>query len=511
MKKNNNLIIVLCLVLMSTLFIFPVLAETITPLCQAGTPFDASAYPQDWPQSDPMVFQCSWDGTGQVYISGDSSSITGVYADDGFTINVQPRNSDFTTGYPGYGGLHPEVDLTSGMIPGVNTFTIVVHNWRGLSMSYGSYGIGEFQAPYLVQMTGDNPVCDAPIGPYVDFDIENHNWGSSCPSGGWQSANCYSNALMRYALAGKSTPLYSQLSQGTWMRNGCPDPGHSFAVQQPYNMQTYIAGIFNRDTGWSHAVTAELLAGTNPKTTKWEDWKFYNYWNLNIPKGDKQIPAGGDMCRTKVWIRDINTVFGCADYDGPIVKTFYIGPDLKIYPKNNNGCEYSGTSAIVLTQDVRDAYESALESMDRMTRNSVNKWEYDETTKEITFHIYREYDKIMKNGIHGKQLGKYTIRIIHDTEFESMRADVQKQVSQLRKNPNYQIAQIVMGTDAFGEPPGNYVELWVNKLTPENQKLDNTMIQGYTIVVIPMSPMPKDTTMTNGITIPNITNNTLPK
>jgi hypothetical protein len=49
-----------------------------------------------------------------------------------------------------------------------------------------------------------------------------------------------------------------------------------------------------------------------------------------------------------------------------------------------------------------------------------------------------------------------------------------------------------MVTDAFGDPPGNYAEVWVYKSTPENQKLEKIVIQGWTVLVYPMAPLPTE-------------------
>jgi hypothetical protein len=125
---------------------------SIVPLVQAGTPFNSLKYPQNWPQSDPMTFQCNWDGNGRVYISGDQSDLTGVWADDGFTITIQPSGETFDA-IPHYSCAHYILDLTSGMRPGVNSLTLTVKNWQGLSMSYGSKnGVDIDQTPYIIQV-----------------------------------------------------------------------------------------------------------------------------------------------------------------------------------------------------------------------------------------------------------------------------------------------------------------------------------------------------------------------
>ena len=128
----------------------------IVPLCPAGAPFDASKYAQGTSQSDPMVFSCNWDGNGEVYISGDESDLTGVDADDGFTITIEPSGAVFDA-QPHYATKHDILDLTSGMTPGANTFTLVVQNWQGLSMSYAAPNGGaitEYQTPYIIEVNG---------------------------------------------------------------------------------------------------------------------------------------------------------------------------------------------------------------------------------------------------------------------------------------------------------------------------------------------------------------------
>ena len=101
-----------------------------------------------------MEFQCYWDGTGRVYISGNESELTGIYADDGYTITIQPGGVTFDSPEH-YAHQHPVVDLTRGMRPGLNNFTLIIQNWQGLSMSYGSVtGIGTEQDPYIVQVNG---------------------------------------------------------------------------------------------------------------------------------------------------------------------------------------------------------------------------------------------------------------------------------------------------------------------------------------------------------------------
>lgn len=122
---------------------------------------------------------------------------------------------------------------------------------------------------------------------------------------------------------------------------------------------------------------------------------------------------------------------------------------------------------------------------------SIHKWEFDPTNRNQVFlyvsdirntSIFEEYQ--------GKQVGNYTIRLIHDTEFETSRSEVELYLNQLMKNPDYQIATFSMVTDTTVNPPEYNVELWCYKTTPENQKLDHMIIKGWKILVFPAAPLP---------------------
>jgi hypothetical protein len=132
----------------------------VVPLCQAGNAFDATMYPQNWPQSDPMTVSCNWDGNGRVYLSGSSSELIGTYADDGFTVDT-PNGIQFDAeGH--YAHQHAPLELTSGMNTGSNTLTLIVRNYRGLSMSYGSStGIGTDQTPYIIEVNDQSMIAAA--------------------------------------------------------------------------------------------------------------------------------------------------------------------------------------------------------------------------------------------------------------------------------------------------------------------------------------------------------------
>ncbi len=123
----------------------------------------------------------------------------------------------------------------------------------------------------------------------------------------------------------------------------------------------------------------------------------------------------------------------------------------------------------------------------------ISKWELNSEKNEIVIYVYDIQEEEEIRELQRKRVENLTIKAIHDTDFENTRAEVTEYLSRLRRNnPDYQIARISMVTDAFGDPPGNYAELWVYNSTPENQKLDGTVIQGWTIQIYPMAPLPAE-------------------
>lgn len=339
--------------------------------------------------------------------------------------------------------------------------------------------------------------CDA-SGPYVDFVIEK----VSCPdrnSGMWYDAVCTDNARIRWAMAGSSSPFYSNLTNMMWKRNSaCPDPGHSWAVDPPANKPIYTVGVYNPDILWwngqilSHEIDAELMTSEDPTDTVWTSWNFFQYDNLSIPIGDYQIPAGTESIWTKVWIKEITSVYGCALVDETTVRTFYIAPNESVYPHprdyyTQSNSQHLGINPKLKIQNTPDAIKRQIKTMQTSEIFSINKWEYNEENKELAVYVYNVKDELALQKYTMDPNKGYSIRIIHDSEFEKNRSDIQSQLVQFLNNPAYAIAGISMVTDRNIESPGNYVELWVYNYTQENRRLDNSELDGWKIQVYPVS------------------------
>jgi hypothetical protein len=122
----------------------------------------------------------------------------------------------------------------------------------------------------------------------------------------------------------------------------------------------------------------------------------------------------------------------------------------------------------------------------------IHKWEYGSNTDEITLYAYGIKNESVIENLQGTRVNNYSIRIIHDTEFERKQHELVQKLNLIQQDSRYQIDHFYTVVDPFGNHSEYTIELWVVALTPENKRLDNTIINGWKIVVYPMSPLPSD-------------------
>ncbi len=134
----------------------------------------------------------------------------------------------------------------------------------------------------------------------------------------------------------------------------------------------------------------------------------------------------------------------------------------------------------------------------QMIDNSITltKWEFNSTsTNVINLYATDIRNESEIKGLQAKKIGNYTIYVIRDKEFEFTRSEVEAYIMELEKNPDYQIGSSEMVQD----PNGPYAILWCYSSTPENKKLDNTVIKGWKILVYvgSLPPIPQTTKMSS--------------
>lgn len=341
-----------------------------------------------------------------------------------------------------------------------------------------------------------NSSCDL-TEDQVTFIVGNY----TCSYGNWLPASCGQNALLNWALEGDTAQFKDVLSTARWRRTiDCPNMGHSYAFENPGGKNVKMAGVTAKDIGFFHEIAAELPAGKDGDD--YSSWRFFNYGESNIIKGvgfpgipSGQIPAGGTTCYTKVTIRNILGIHDCLVIDDPpnIVETFYIDQNLQIQPNQKSGCgELAMLKSLLPNRNSQKNYKdlpyelkTVLKTVKFSHKFATSRWEIDTVNRSMTIYTYGIRDEQEMNSFDGRTVNNYTIRMVHDSEFETTVQDVKKHITKFQENPDFQINRISMVTDPFGDPPANYVELWVNQLTSKNKELDNTMIDGWIIQVYP--------------------------
>jgi hypothetical protein len=170
-----------------------------------------------------------------------------------------------------------------------------------------------------------------------------------------------------------------------------------------------------------------------------------------------------------------------------------------IFPKGNLTTEKPSGNVTPELNNINNGLKNLPPEMQGEIQNLAGKyslapniWGFDPINNEINLYAYGIHNESAIKDLQGKQIGNYTIHIINDTEILNARSEVRNQLTQLGKNPDYQIGFIDMMTDE-SDPSGYYAELWAYNSTPANKKLDNMVIKGWKIQVYPMSPIPHDT------------------
>ena len=154
--------------------------------------------------------------------------------------------------------------------------------------------------------------CHSVSGPYIDFFVKCFRTGQSNCYGGtgnWSvpEGPCHYNAIIRIARAGESSGFYDVLSKCYWKEHGgCSE--HCYMEEYGWNKPIYHAAVTNNSRSFGHSICAEYLGGD---VTNFNNWKFFQYDNLDIKPGDWQMPCGTDEENTKVIIRKITRIEHC--------------------------------------------------------------------------------------------------------------------------------------------------------------------------------------------------------
>lgn len=172
--------------------------------------------------------------------------------------------------------------------------------------------------------------CHSVSGPYIDFYISCKRSGQSNCQGGtgsWYNAVCIHNVAMRFARAGESSSFYDVLSKCYWEEHGgCSE--HCYMEEYGWNKPIHHATVANNAIPFGHSICAEHLGGD---VTNFNNWKFFQYDNLNIQPDDWQMPCGTDEENTRVRIKEITSIGSCGgSIGGDDVACFEIDKDCNV-------------------------------------------------------------------------------------------------------------------------------------------------------------------------------------
>jgi len=123
----------------------------------------------------------------------------------------------------------------------------------------------------------------------------------------------------------------------------------------------------------------------------------------------------------------------------------------------------------------------------------ISYWGFDPINNEINVFDNGIQNESAVSELRRKKIGNYTVHVMNGTEILNAQDEVQNQLSQLRKDPKYQIEHISMSPDETINPPRYYAELWCNDYTPENKELDYRVIKGWRIQVFVCCALPNST------------------
>ena len=176
----------------------------------------------------------------------------------------------------------------------------------------------------------DDGECHSISGAYIDFYISCKRSGQSNCQGGtgsWYNAVCIHNVAMRFARAGESSGFYDVLSRCYWEEHGgCSE--HCYMEEYGWNKPIHHAAVANNSIPFGHSICAEHLGGD---VTNFNNWKFFQYDNLNIQPDDWQMPCGTATENTRVRIRRIESITSCGGgIGGDYVACFEIDKDCNV-------------------------------------------------------------------------------------------------------------------------------------------------------------------------------------
>lgn len=254
----------------------------------------------------------------------------------------------------------------------------------------------------------------------------------------------------------------------------------------PAGKYMYIVTIIAPQGG--HVITAEYLLNNFGGM---KEWRFSQYENNDIVPGDWQMPYGNASQKTVVEIHKVTniSVIGGSDliYDGEVFPVeFFIddtGNVSQIGPVAPKDC-YTG---------IPTEYAARLAMLQALGQFGISNCSADPVQKVFTLSVFDNHDPVAVAQLQSLNTGGWTIRIITDTALEQSLQQAHDQLHLLKTDhPDLRIHTYDMIVDSRTRPVQKIAEIFVTEMTPENQALNGTEIDGWTARVLELYELKRE-------------------
>lgn len=240
----------------------------------------------------------------------------------------------------------------------------------------------------------------------------------------------------------------------------------------PAGKYVFISTILAPQGG--HVITAEYLLN-NQKGMN--EWKFFQYENLDIKPGDWQMPYGNASRKTVVEIHKVTnlSVVGGSElvYDGEVFPAeFFIDDRGNVTEEGNiapNDC-YEGVPLEIVGRIV------LLKGFGQFGISDCNS---DPINRIFTLMIFHNRDPVAISQFAALRADGWTIRVVTDTSLEQSIMSTHEKLHTLKEDEAMKIHDYDLIVDSRTRPVQKIAEIFVTEKTAKNQALNGTEIDGW--------------------------------
>jgi hypothetical protein len=240
----------------------------------------------------------------------------------------------------------------------------------------------------------------------------------------------------------------------------------------PAGKYVYIVTIIAPQGG--HVITAEYLLN-NQKGMN--EWKFFQYENLDIKPGDWQMPYGNASRKTIVEIHKVTnlSVVGGSElvYDGEVFPAEFFIDD------KGNVTEEGNIAPKDCYEGIPREIAGRLVMLKGFGQFGISDCSSDPGNKIFTLKIFHNNDPVAVSQFASLRTDGWTVKVISDTPLEQSIMSTHDRLHTLKEDPNMKIHDYDLIVDSRTRPVQKIAEIFVTDATPENQALNGTEIDGW--------------------------------